>query len=176
MSTFTYKIGVIPNIHWEKVSHWLLEAMRRVEDESLRTKGECFVRNSLSVLGSVAGSTTKCYIHDWLQVTGCLYINKNVMLASVHTGKTGDLSLFFERKAVTGGGGVPTYSISTNLRLKDLSTYDKYGKRRIKSMFWTIHSTTYRANGPGPCTRHKIEWMGMRPMNDCDLGRPVHSP
>ncbi len=33
-------LGAIPNIYWEKVPHWLWAATRRVEDESLRIKGE----------------------------------------------------------------------------------------------------------------------------------------
>ncbi len=33
-------LGAIPNIYWEKVSHWLLAATRRVEDKGLRIKGE----------------------------------------------------------------------------------------------------------------------------------------
>lgn len=55
-------------------------------------KKNCFVRNSLLVLGSVAGSTTKNYIAFWLAVTGCRYTEKNEV--SVHTGTTYDLSLF----------------------------------------------------------------------------------
>ena len=44
-----------------------------------------FVRNSLSVLDDVAGSTTKYYIRVWLPGPGCLYANKNVVLASDRT-------------------------------------------------------------------------------------------
>ena len=62
------------------------------------------MRNWLFVLSSVAWSTPKDFIRTRLPVTSCLYTNKNAVPASVHTLKTGDLTLSKKKKLLPGGG------------------------------------------------------------------------
>ena len=51
-------------------------------------------------------------IRIWVPVTGCLYRNKNLVLASVHKEKTGDQALSLRKKGCYRGVYIPTTFMS----------------------------------------------------------------
>lgn len=52
-----------------------------------KVKKNYYIYNWLSILCNIARSTIKYFICVWLPVTDYLYINKNVVLASIYTKK-----------------------------------------------------------------------------------------